>query len=54
MGFWNSRWAPAISTEVGDSYVKRLNTDYKYPLMFTVVDIAFIVFFSIKFGSHFV
>lgn len=49
-----SLMAYAISTEVGDSYVKRLNTDYKYPLMFTVVDIVFIIVFSIKFGSHFV
>lgn len=49
-----SLMAYAISTEVGDSYVNRLNTDYKYPLMVTVVDIGFIIFFSIKFGEHFI
>lgn len=46
--------AYAISSEVGDSYVNRLNTDYKYPLIFTVVDIVYIIFFSIKFGEYFV
>lgn len=49
-----SLMAYAISTEVGDSYVNRLNTDYKYPLMITVVDIGFIIFFSIKFGEYFI
>jgi len=49
-----SLMAYAMSKDIGDSYVRRLNSDYKYPLMFTVVDVGYIIFFSIKFGEYFV
>ena len=49
-----SLMAYAMSKEIGDSYVRRLNKDYKYPLMFTIVDVGYILFFSIKFGEHFI
>lgn len=46
--------AYAMSDEIGSSYVQRLKDDYKYPLLFTVVDIGYILFFAIKFGRYFV
>jgi hypothetical protein len=49
-----SLMAYAISKDIGDSYINRLNSEYKYHIMFAVVDIGYMIFFAFKFGEYFI